>query len=77
LGSKFTVQAGVITGYPFLKTLSAVSDLMFLTREGPFPIRMVSEGGHNKNIFYHTFQDKEKGFGAGLSQFFLFSFDNP
>jgi len=62
LGSKFAVQSWVITGHPLLKTLSAVSDLIFLTRDHPFSIRMGSAGRHNNNVLYHTFQNKEKRF---------------
>jgi hypothetical protein len=42
LGTKLAIKFRVSTGNPLLKTFRAVSDLMFLTGEHPFPVRMVA-----------------------------------
>jgi hypothetical protein len=69
LGTKFAIQFGVITRHPLLKTPAAISDLMFLTRDHSFLIRMGSTSQHNKDGFYHTFRNKENGFVAGFSHY--------
>jgi len=53
LRTEFAIKIRIITGYPWLKALPAVSDLMFLAGKHPFPVRMVSTiEGHDGSIPY-------------------------